>query len=500
MSEQIPVGEAQVLIRCAHSELRDPRALEPHPRNPNTHPEAQLVLFEKVIRANGFRRPVTVSKLSGKVTKGHGALMAALRMGLPWVPVDVQDYDSEEQEIADMVADNQLAEYSQLDPVRLQDLLDQMKAAEMPLEFSGFTEASLQQFLSQAQAIELQPAPAPVEKPDLTEVKMKLADRFGVPPFSVLDARQGYWKDRKNQWMTLGIRSELGRGENLLRMSDTVLQPDPEKRAKAKLARTFDTEGTLYQGGDAWQGTGTSIFDPVVCELMYRWFCPQGGTILDPFAGGSVRGVVASLLGRQYVGCDLRGEQVEANRAQGIELCRDPLPIWHCGDSRLIQQHAAGVAADFIFSCPPYADLEVYSDDPADISTLEYPQFMEAYAAIIRRTCAMLKQDRFAAFVVGDVRAKNGHYRNFVGDTTAAFREAGLEYYNETVLVTAVGSLAIRAGRVFSASRKLGKTHQNILVFVKGDWKKAVEACGPVNVEMPPELEMLAEASPDSEG
>jgi hypothetical protein len=39
-----------------------------------------------------------------------------------------------------------------------------------------------------------------------------LAERFGVPPFSVLDARQGYWQDRKRAWLSLGIQSEVGRG------------------------------------------------------------------------------------------------------------------------------------------------------------------------------------------------------------------------------------------------------------------------------------------------
>ena len=91
--------------------------------------------------------------------------------------------------------------------------------------------------------------------------------------------------------------------------------------AKGK-ARTFGQD--LMRGehvvGDAsaetQASTGTSIFDPVLCELNYRWFCPPGGVILDPFAGGSVRGIVASVLGYRYHGAELRGEQVEANRAQ----------------------------------------------------------------------------------------------------------------------------------------------------------------------------------------
>jgi len=63
---------------------------------------------------------------------------------------------------------------------------------------------------------------------------------------------------------------------------------------------------------DSPMTSGTSIFDPVLTELAYRWFCPQGGSILDPFAGGSVRGIVAAHLGYQYTGLDLRSEQIAA--------------------------------------------------------------------------------------------------------------------------------------------------------------------------------------------
>lgn len=226
----------------------------------------------------------------------------------------------------------------------------------------------------------------------------------------------------------------------------------------------------------AASSSGTSIFDPVLCELAYRWFCPAGGLVLDPFAGGSVRGIVASKLGRAYVGIDLSARQIEANRAQAAQLCDDPVPVWHVGDSRTaIPQD---IAADFVFSCPPYADLERYSDDPADLSTLAYPEFRVAYAAIIAAAIARLLPDRFACFVVGDVRDRAGMYYGLPWHTVEAFQDAGLRLYNEAVLVTAVGSLPIRVGKQFTSSRKLGKTHQNVLVFVKGDPRKATLACG----------------------
>lgn len=262
-----------------------------------------------------------------------------------------------------------------------------------------------------------------------------------------------------------------------------------------KFAVCLDTGIGEKYGRD--EVTGTSIFDPVLCEIAYRWFSPVGGLVLDPFAGGSVRGIVASKLGRRYIGHELRQEQVDANRIQGGELCVDDEhpPAWICGDSRTIDSTCADVEADMVFSCPPYADLEVYSDDPKDLSTMKYSEFRAVYFEIIKKACDRLKPDSFACFVVGEVRDKKGNYIDFVGDTVQAFRDAGLHYYNEAILITCVGSLPIRAGKQFSSGRKLGKTHQNILVFVKGDGAKASKRCGVVDV-----ADILAKIEEDAKG
>jgi hypothetical protein len=316
---------------------------------------------------------------------------------------------------------------------------------------------------------------------------------------------------RKPDARTFG--QDLMRGEHEVGGDKTnggVLMPshtsgDPsfyaKKRAKeAELGRELSTEEFLadhYLPSEAPTASGTSIFDPVLCEIAYRWFCPAGGTVLDPFAGGSVRGVVASKLGLHYVGHELRAEQVEANRQQGVQLCAGDAtpPVWIAGDSRGLDVTCADVVADLVFTCPPYADLEVYSDDPADLSTMGYPAFVEAYREIIAKACDRLAPDSFAVVVVGEVRDRRGAYLDFVGDTVQAFRDAGLAYYNEAILVTAAGSLPIRAGKQFSASRKLGKTHQNILVFVKGDGKRAAARCGEVqvHVDLPGEPEAGAD-------
>jgi len=107
---------------------------------------------------------------------------------------------------------------------------------------------------------------------------------------------------------------------------------------------------------EGFSGSGTSIFDPVLCELAYRWFSPPGGVVLDPFAGGSVRGIVASKLGRRYHGVDLSAPQIAANRVQAESICAGDEfpPTWYNGSSVDIEQICEGTRADMIFSCPPY--------------------------------------------------------------------------------------------------------------------------------------------------
>jgi hypothetical protein len=135
-----------------------------------------------------------------------------------------------------------------------------------------------------------------------------------------------------------------------------------------------------------------------------------------------------------------------------------------------------------VLSCPPYVDLEKYSDDGTDLSNMDYPDFIRVYRETIKNTYDLLKDDSFAVWVVGEVRDKRGNYYNFLGDTISAFLDAGFNYYNEAVLLTAIGSLPLRAGGTMRASRKLGKAHQNVLVFTKGCGKAAAARCGDIEI------------------
>jgi DNA modification methylase len=292
-----------------------------------------------------------------------------------------------------------------------------------------------------------------------------VAERFTIPPFTILDAKQGDWQERKRAWQSMGIRGEVGRDASSYNTTEWI-------KDKGLSGGCQNIPGT----SEEW--TGTSIFDPVVCELAYRWFSPINGQIVDPFAGGSVRGIVAGSLGRKYWGCDLRQEQIDANNAQADDIETHHRPEWVCGDSMETLPDAPD--ADLVFSCPPYGDLEVYSDNPNDLSNMEWHTFVAAYKRIILRSVERMKPDSFACFVVGDFRDKKGHYRNFVSTTIEAFEDCGARLYNEAILATSVGSAAMRVTKQFESGRKLAKTHQNVLVFVKGDWKKAVNKCNEV--------------------
>jgi tRNA G10 N-methylase Trm11 len=326
------------------------------------------------------------------------------------------------------------------------------------------------------------------------EIK-KLVDDFIIPPFSVLNTRTKEWVERRKQWMDLGIKSELGRDDNLIFYKAS--QPPIYYQTKNYLSERLGRKPTheeiieeLHNSGKKEQKQ-VSIFDPVLTEISYRWFNVRHGRILDPFAGGSVRGIVAAKLGMPYVGNDLRKEQIVASWQNAKECLfdfdSDKLPQYTIGDSQQIDDilRAAKIEPkfDMIFSCPPYADLEVYSNDKRDLSNMDYQQFIEAYRTIIEKSCKMLKNNRFAVFVVGDIRDKKGVYRNFVGDTIKAFTDCGMLYYNHLILVNQINSLATRIRRQFQASRKAGKTHQNVLAFYKGEPEEMPAMFEQINVK-----------------
>ncbi len=271
-----------------------------------------------------------------------------------------------------------------------------------------------------------------------------LREKYGEVPVSILNTTTGHWINRKRRWIELGLKSELGR-EKLLGFSNTV---------------------NSNQGGDE-NKKGISVFDPTLTELMYNWFCPEKGMILDPFAGGSVRGIVANYLGFKYTGIELRNEQVENNREQGLNILEvNNQPQWYSGDSEQVLDANWQIEFDLLFSCPPYMNLEVYSDLPEDLSNMNDKAFIAKYNSIVDKSCNLIKRGGYAVFVVGDLRDNKGYQKDFTGITKQAFAKAGMKLYNELILIEPVGTKAMTLERGFK-NGKLAKVHQNVYIFKK---------------------------------
>ncbi len=722
--------------------------LAPYHRNPRTHADA--LLRESLARHSQYR-PIVVNRGTrtgrpDEILAGNGTYAAAVALG--WQQIAATYIDVDDDEAARIVlVDNRANDLAGYDDTVLAELLGQLDG---DLGGTGYDPADLEALLA---------APDPEGRGaggDTGIARATLAERFGVPPFSVLDGRQGYWKTRKRAWLDLGIQSEIGRDDNLLWLSELVHDPayySKKSAAEARLGRELTNEEFAAEHYDGkGRLPGTSVFDPVLTELLVRWFSPPGGRVLDPFAGGSVRGLVSARLGRHYTGIDLRAEQVEANEAQaqsfaarGLlappspELLRDPaaltpvelhgghpvkrddlfgvgdsaggkvrtclhlaagaaglttagsrhspqvnivatvaaslglpcrvhvpaaaggltpelaaavaagaelvehrpghntvivarartdaadrgwvnipfgmddpaavamtsaqvanlpeetqrvvipvgsgmslagllaglqaqgraLPIlgvvvgadpssrldrhapagwrdmvtlvgpdspydlpapatalggleldpiyeakclpyllpgdllwvvgcratarptphpqWVVGDARDAERLAGGQLADMLLTCPPYFDLEVYSAAPADLSTAaDYPTFLRDLESCLRAATSRLTPEAFAAIVAAEVRDKRGAFQDLPGDTTRIMGRLGFWLYNVAVLVTPAGSLPVRAGRAFQSSRKLGRTHQSVLVYYRGD-PGLLRNLGPVDMGDPAE-------------
>lgn len=205
MADEIKGWAGDYAVYCAHDEVVETGKLVPNPRNPYNHPDQQIALLAKIIAGQGWRAPITVSKRSGFIVRGHARLKAAELLG-NLAPVDYQYYENEAAEYADLIADNRIAELAEFDRPRAKDLLEELDAGALDMDLTGFDSGALEELMTQ------------VHNPDVEH--KRLAERFIVPPFTILDARQGYWQDRKRAWLSLGMQSELGRGANLLKFSE----------------------------------------------------------------------------------------------------------------------------------------------------------------------------------------------------------------------------------------------------------------------------------------
>jgi len=269
----------------------------------------------------------------------------------------------------------------------------------------------------------------------------KLKNDWIMPPFSILDTRQIYWQERRKDWYEL--------------IGNT----------------SFTRENAL---GDDLMGSindGVSLFDPVLAEIIYHWFSPAKGCVLNLFAGDVEPNIVAAYRGHPLQGIELRQDQIDHTNRIAVKLNIQNNVNLICDDVLNLNKHVKDNSQDILFSCPPFYNLEEYSIDKRDFANKEEVDFDTLLQQVINAGAQKLKNNRFAVFVVSEVRRPDGSYRGFIPKVIRWFEEAGLKYYNEIVLINSIGTLPFRINGMWQ-NRKVGKMHQNVLVFFKGKIKE----------------------------
>lgn len=488
------VAKPEIRQRIIETVFVKASELKKNPLNFRTHPEDQRRDVEKLLEEIGQVAGLLARRESdGSILLLDGHLRTDIADDRV-LRVDITDLTEEEGRLILALFDRTTG-MAGINLAKAQGLLAGLQASRpgWRLQLSDAAKAMQAQARQAAQRMNSSPGGV---------ASITLAERFGAPPFSVLDTRSGTWQDRKRAWLSIGVRAThsakrpadagADKVEHRLMGSDAANDPDYYRRkaqVEAMLGEKISIEEFqrfYYEQPDRYAG-GSSSSDPVLAELMLKWFSPQGGSVFDPFGGPSAIGIVAAWLGMKLTAIEIRQDQCDENRAvwksvleQFPESKGKPSPLWLCGDSgggRMINTLPEQEAFDIVYTSPPYFDLERYSGGNADGSAFKsYAEFVRWLGMTARDCAARLKQNRFFVWKVGEVRdPETGVYRNFVADCVAVCQRAGLLYYNEIILLNAVGSVCTRAGRQFGGTRKIGRVHQTMLVFYKGDPSKIKE-------------------------
>jgi len=420
--------------------INDVNLWKDNPRNIKT---ADFKRLKKQIEELGVYKPLIACPENGGYTilGGNMRLRALKDMGLKEVDISIVKPKSKAEKIKYALSDNdrvgeymgdELAElvYPHIEEI---DLSDYKVDLGEPVDIKNVIEDYA---------------------PDLEETRRSLAERFIVPPFSVFDTRQGYWQDRKKDWKRL--IGDIGQK----RGTATAFQPIKKFKSKREKNRK---EGEVAN-------SEVSILDPVLAELCLKWFNINKGKACDPFAGDTVFGFVSGYLGYKFTGIELRREQVDFNQNRCNKY---KLPSKYiCDDGQNVGKHINPKSQDFLFSCPPYFDLEIYSDLPNDASNqINYEDYIKIIDKAFINSIKCLRDDRFAVIVISDIRDKKGVYRRIPDNIKDIFTKNGMNLYNEIILFNQPVTAALRA-RKSMLNRKVIRCHQLILVFYKGNIHK----------------------------
>ena len=418
-------------------DIDKPKAYDTNPRQIGVD---SVVKTAMSIKKYGWRQPIVVDE-KNIIIAGHTRLMAGQYLKQKEVPVHVAEGLSEEEKQGYRIADNRTGLESQWDFPLLTEEFKKLNEADYDLKLTGFDKKEIDELLN----FEITDPFKNYEEGE----KGNLEKKFLVPPFSVLDTRQGYWQDRKEYWNNL--IGDIGQSR----------------------------ENTLVKEKSIMENIGSvSILDAVLAELICLWFGKKDFHAFDCFAGDSVFGFVAGSSGLTFTGIELRHEQAEINNKRVKDANLSAKYI--CDDGKNMDKYIKDESVDLFFSCPPYADLEVYSDLPDDLSNMSHEDFFHVYKECLTKSYSKLKNNRFAVITTSEVRSKKGNYISLVPKTIDIMVNAGYKFWNEMILVNSAGTLPLRATKAMQANRKIGRMHQNVLVFYKGNSKEIKNEFGDI--------------------
>ncbi len=160
---------------CSRTKDVPTDSLKPHPKNPNQHKADQVTLLAKIIEAQGFRNPIVVSERSGFIVAGHARLAAAQKLGLQSVPVDVQKFETEEAELAHLLADNRIAELAEINNDTLKTVLSELSTSEIDMDLTGFDANALEDLMTQVHV-----EPDIVDAEPESDRAAELVEKWGV--------------------------------------------------------------------------------------------------------------------------------------------------------------------------------------------------------------------------------------------------------------------------------------------------------------------------------
>jgi len=400
----------------------------PYEKNARLHSPKQVKQIAQSIDEFGFTNPLLIDE-KNTVLAGHGRLLAAKHLKLDKVPCIQAKNLTETQKKAYILADNKIAENSSWDNGMLLGELKTLEELGVGIEFTGFSPGDF----------------AKLKYTAADAIHGILREKYIEPPFSLLDSRSKNWLDRRRKW------SEL-------------INDNTETREDLLIKSLSEVIGV----------NATSVFDATLAEVICHWFSTSTDTVFDPFAGDTVIGFVAGFLGREFKGIELRKDQSELNqsRCDAHELNCEYFTDTCVNMDKYIPDNSV----DLVFSCPPYADLEQYSDLEEDVSNMTHEQFFETMKLVCENAVRKLKNDRFFVLVLSDVRDKKGAYIGLVSKIIEMVASLeNMSFHNDCVLLNSVGSARLRANNSMTATRKVSRMHQNVLVFLKGDAKKAAK-------------------------